>query len=180
MKKISKIEFDKKVKVKVKSVNSGFCNYKFIFMKAKDNLGYKDFKVENEIFFDFEKRFILTIKELFHLSNEMIFDFYVEYINNEVKNSICANLDVSEKRIFLEMLKYADSNNRYFSTNDKEELELLIKLCTRELFFITFYFIEPDITIWGNYNMKFPIFLSNNDEKKLCEKIINENNLEVE
>ncbi|MGL4991853.1 MAG: hypothetical protein ACRC57_11930 [Sarcina sp.] len=180
MEKISEIEFDKKVNVKVKNINYGFYNYEYIFMKAKEELGYKDFKVKNKKFFDFENRFISVIKEIYDLSNEMIFDFYVEYINNEVKNSICENLDIYEKKIFLEMLDSVDSNNRYFSTNNKNELELLIKLCTRELFFITFYFIEPDITIWGNYNMKLPIFLLNNDDKKICEKVISQNNLEIE
>ena len=49
-------------------------------------------------------------------------------------------------------------NDMFFEISDKKYIKLLTKLCTRELFFITFYFTKGPVTIWGNYNLKFPLF----------------------
>lgn len=34
----------------------------------------------------------------------------------------------------------------------------------RELFFVTFYFYNKLITIWGNYNIKFPCFFYSEED----------------
>ena len=66
---------------------------------------------------------------------------------DEVK--IIEDLNLGKEEIFLRL------NN--------EILEILLKLTAKEILFSTFYFTKSKCTIWGNYNMKYPIFFEDDE-----------------
>ena len=50
-------------------------------------------------------------------------------------------------------------------------IPFLVRLSTREIFFITFYFNKIPITIWGNYNMEFPCFFENEKDMNFYKNL---------
>ena len=79
--------------------------------------------------------------------------------------------------VFDKFIDLVNENNNYYKINDKKLIKLLTKLCTRELYFITFYFYKNPVTIWGNYNLKFPLFYEDNTNIKDYIDISKINNL---
>jgi len=155
---ISKEDFNNNVKIRFKNILDGFDNYNYRNLTAKDTTNFK---------FN-ENAFIKFIEEAYKLNkNETkiqscYIDFYLKDLNDDSYNKLLGGLDIEDR----ESLNYIKSilsenttiNTEYFEVNDISIIPLLTKMCTRELFFITFYFTAIPLTIWGNYNLNFPIF----------------------
>lgn len=54
-----------------------------------------------------------------------------------------------------------------------------MKLSLREVFFSTFYMLDYEVTIWGNYNKKFPVFYKDNEAISIYEKIAKQTGLSI-
>lgn len=65
----------------------------------------------------------------------------------------------------------------YFKVLDKEIIELITKLNTRELFFCTVYFLDTPLTVWGNYNLEFPIFYKEEEGLETYKELIDKSGL---
>ena len=65
----------------------------------------------------------------------------------------------------------------YFKLIDKSLIPFFIRLNTREVFFVTFYFTNRPITVWGNYNMKFPCFVTNDEDLEYYLQLASKLNL---
>lgn len=156
IKAISKTDFDKIIKIKFNNILDGFESFKYVELYSRKE------KKNNEI----EEDFIKTLESFFNLNNaenKIIIDFYKNKLNADSIRFIEDNLNLDEMKLFNEILNSGSENDIFFELNDKKYIRLLTKLCTRELFFITFYFTKGPVTIWGNYNLKFQLFYNDNN-----------------
>ena len=65
----------------------------------------------------------------------------------------------------------------YFKLIDKNLIPFFVRLNTKEVFFVTFYFNNRPITVWGNYNMKFPCFVNNDEDLEYYLQLASKLNL---
>lgn len=151
IKAVKKIDFDKVVNIKFDNILIGFDNYSFIELTPKKG---KPFNM-------IEEDFIRTFESYFNevsFESRLLIDFYKHRLNEESIKIIESNLNIKEQELLHNILNEGDKDDIYFEIRDKNYIKLLVKLCTRELFFVTFYFTKDKLTIWGNYNLRFPIF----------------------
>lgn len=149
---ISTEEFNLKVSLKFNNILEGYNKFKVIEL-------YPNNKVK-----DGEVAYISLIREIFEKDKALIIDFYKNNLSEESINFIKENIDLKDNILLNEILNKDSGDRIYFEIQNEKYLDLLTKLNTRELFFVTFYFYKSNITIWGNYNMKFPLFYENNDK----------------
>lgn len=139
-------EFNNIVNIRFKNILDGFNLFKNFTIKA-DNI--KD--GENTLI-----KFIETIFE--ENNNEGFVDFYINKLSPEDKVKLISLISEEDSEILKLHLSLEPSNSVYYKITNKSLIPFLVRLNTRELFFVTFYFSNKPITIWGNYNMKFPCF----------------------
>lgn len=145
-------EFQKQVTIRFENINHGFNKYHNSILSSKVSINP-------------EENFINFIYKAYELNGEgnSYFDFYLCKLDVEAKTSLLNLLNEEDKLVLQRCLKEIDENglfkNIYFRLN-KDILSFITRLCTRESLFSTFYFAKLPCTIWGNYNMRFPIFFS--------------------
>lgn len=149
---ISIEEFNLKVSVKFNNILEGYDKFKVIELYPNNKLNGG------------EVAYISLIREIFEKDKALIIDFYKNNLSEESINFIKENIDLKDNILLNEILNKDSGDRIYFEIQNEKYLDLLTKLNTRELFFVTFYFYKSNITIWGNYNMKFPLFYENNDK----------------
>ncbi|MCI6190629.1 MAG: hypothetical protein MR691_11940 [Clostridium sp.] len=87
-------------------------------------------------------------------------DFYYGRLKEEEREKVKLVLNENEIKIIEDLNLGKDE---IFLRLNNEILEILLKLTAKEILFSTFYFTKSKCTIWGNYNMKYPIFFKNNE-----------------
>lgn len=165
IKDISTDEFNSKVNVKFNNILQGYNKYECIELYPKDNVKNGEFL------------YIELLKLYYNKDKSLIIDFYKNNLNIDSINFIKNNITLEESILLDHILNTGDEDTIYFEIYDEKYLSLLTKLNTKELFFITFYFYKSNITIWGNYNMRFPLFYKNKDEAKYYLNIAKNKNL---
>jgi hypothetical protein len=139
------------VNIKFKNILDGF------------NL-FKNFTIEAENIKDGEKKLIKFIQLIFEENNnEAYVDFYINKLSLEDKEKLISLICEEDTEILKLHLDLEPTNTIYYKLASKTLIPFLVRLNTRELFFVTFYFSNKPITIWGNYNMKFPCFFNNEE-----------------
>ncbi|QGU94601.1 hypothetical protein GOM49_05345 [Clostridium bovifaecis] len=162
LKPIGEEIFGENVSIRFKTINEGFDKFKSFMLDGKD--------IDNG-----EKRLGAFIDKVFELNGEenSYVDFYFSRLDKAAKDRLISAL-ISEDRLVLERhIREVKDETIYFRLS-KESIPFLIRLSTREILFSTFYFTKFQCTIWGNFDMKFPIFFSNEDNMKLYEDIARE------
>ncbi len=163
---INNKDFINIIKIRFNNILYGFDNYNYIELSCKSN------KYESE------ENFIRAIESFYEINDgNLIIDFYKNRLNKDSITFIKSNLDMEDNIVFDKFIDLVNENNNYYKINDKKLIKLLTKLCTRELYFITFYFYKNPVTIWGNYNLKFPLFYEDNTNIKDYIDISKINNL---
>lgn len=168
---LSEKEFNDKVEIRFNNITEGFNKYKNLIFTSNEKK-----KLE-----DVEKDFIGFIKDLYSLNktsnnSNLIIDFYISKLNDEEYKRLFDSLDKIEQGILMD-IKNNEFNTNYFQVIGENILDFLVKLCTRELFFITFYFTKFPLTIWGNYDLKFPMFYNLESDIEEYKDILQRNNL---
>ena len=147
---INNFNFKNIINIRFNNILDGFDNYKYIELSPINN---ERLDKENE------ENFIKALEEFYDINaGNLIIDFYKNKLNYESINFIKNNLSIEDNILFEEVINEVNDNDTYYKVNNKIYIKLLTKLCTRELFFITFYFYKYPTTIWGNYNLRFPLF----------------------
>ncbi len=152
---IEEDEFKRKINIHFNNINHGLDKY--------SNYSLKCINEDSN-----EEKFINFIEKAFQLNGEenSYVDFYLSRLNEEEKNNLMMLLEVEDKAILKKLIDQPIYNTIYYRLNF-EMIPFLTRLCTREVLFCSFYFTKFPCTIWGNYNMKFPIFFD--DEVNACE-----------
>ncbi|SHI70289.1 hypothetical protein SAMN02745163_00677 [Clostridium cavendishii DSM 21758] len=153
--------FKETVNIRFNDINQGFSNFINGILEVDEKSSIED---------DFEERFINFYKKVYE-KNEVITDFYLKDIDETGVLKILEGLDYQDRLIILNELKYGDKTTLYFKIKDENIIRTIVSLSFRELLFCTTYFLGKDITIWGNYSRRFPVFFK--DEEIIKEyKII--------
>lgn len=139
---ISKEVFKENVKIRFDNINEGFEKYNHEILEIKN-----------------EAELIEYIERLY---DENGFDnFYVDlYFNRIDKNNEIEfiNMLCEEDKSIYQLIKTEYDNSTVYYKIDKSLIPFITRLSTREVLFTTIYLIKSNKTIWGNYDMKFPVF----------------------
>lgn len=123
--------------------------------------GFPNFTLEPTDLSIGEKEIINYILKVFEINSSYCYiDFYINNLSSDEKDKLLNLVPKEDKDILKSNLNIKTFSN-YFKVENKELIPFLTRLSTRENFFVTFYFTEIPITIWGNYGMKFPCFCLN-------------------
>ena len=136
--------FSKREFIFISNILDGINNYKHICFSGDYN------KIKTYI--------MNLVKE----SREAFFDFYYPNLLTEDKNKFLQDINYNE--IIKEFGICKDKI--YFNINglDTHILKFIIKISFDEILFSTFYFKEPNITIWTNYNNEIILFFNKKEE----------------
>jgi hypothetical protein len=148
---ISNEEFNSKVNVRFNNILDGFNSFKNFTIQADD--------VE-----DGENKLVKFVEAVFDQNNHLGYvDFYINKISLEDKEKLISLISNEDREILKLHLNIESHHNVFYKLKDKSLIPFLVRLNTREIFFVTFYFTNKPITIWGNYNMKFPCFFDKHE-----------------
>ena len=162
---ISVEKFKSKVKIQFSNILDGFNSF-------------INFTLDGSLIDNAEDVLIDLFTRIFEEnSKECYVDFYINNISEVDKSNLLNLLSSEDKDILQNLLKTTCNNSIYFKLSSTELIPFFVRLNTREVFFITFYFIKCPITIWGNYNLKFPCFFSNETEKNYYYNLFTSYNL---
>ncbi|MBL4931484.1 hypothetical protein [Clostridium paridis] len=155
-------EFKQVCKIRVKNIMQGMNDYINGILEINHDLG------ERETFENFnlkyEDRFIKFMEKLYDINKEapVVVDLYLKDVNPEGIIIMLNSLDYNDQITLINHVKNIKGDEIYFKIDSKELIPFITKLSTRELHFCTIHFTKIPVTIWGNYNLAFPIF---------CEKL---------
>ncbi|WP_455814869.1 hypothetical protein [Clostridium butyricum] len=145
---VSNLEFKNNVSIQFNSILDGFNEF-------------KNFTLDGNLVENSELSLINFICDVFKQNNnECYVDFYINKIDKSEKDNLL-NLIDKEHKSLLQQIIDMNHDDVYYKITDIRLIPFFTKLNTRELFFVTFYFTKKPITIWGNYNFKFPCFFNN-------------------
>jgi hypothetical protein len=146
---ISDDEFKDKINIRFNNIIDGFNSFQNFTLEASD--------VE-----DGENKLISFAQKVFENNNsEAYIDFYIN------------KLSENDKKILELHLNTIKHDGIFYALRNKSLIPFLVRLNTRETFFVTFYFYNKPITIWGNYNMKFPCFFNTQKDLEFYYAIYN-------
>jgi hypothetical protein len=161
----SQQEFRAAVEIRFNNINEGFSNYKNSMLCSESNS---------------EQSFINFIEKAYELNGEE--DCYVDFYFNRLQQEERLRLEqliCIEDKVVLEKLKLEISAETVYFKFTKEVIPFLTRLSTQEVLFSTFYFTKYHCTIWGNYNMKFPMFFNDIDTMEIYKKMASLCNLRL-
>ncbi|WP_303860211.1 hypothetical protein [Alkalibaculum bacchi] len=109
------------------------------------------------------------LKKALHLngSDHVYVDFYYGRLKQEEKENLQSFLTQED----LQVLDFIDYDNGIYFYLTEEILPFLIKITAQEMLFNTFYFTKIPCTLWGNYQLKFPIFFKDTEAKRFYEEL---------
>lgn len=149
---ISDYEFKNKVNIRFNNILDGFDSFKNFTIEANN--------LEND-----ENRIIAFVEKVFQENNfEAYIDFYINRISDEDKERLINLVPNEDKRILKLHLEAKSHDGVFYKLLNKSLIPFFVRLNTREIFFISFYFTNKPITIWGNYCMKFPCFFNTEND----------------
>ncbi|HCW52801.1 MAG TPA: hypothetical protein DG753_03475 [Clostridium sp.] len=160
--------FKTNVNIKFNNILSGFDNFLNFTIDAKN--------IE-----DGEIKLTTLIEKIFEENNnECYIDLYLNNLSEEDKENLLNLIsDSSDKKLLQEIINL-NHNTPYYKIKDKSFIPLLTKLNTREIFFVTFYFVKKPATIWGNYNLNFPCFFNNKNTLEEYLNLVNTFNFNIQ
>lgn len=138
-------DFKEKVSIRFNNILEGLDNYLNFEINAQN------LKNAEECIIDF-------ITKIFKLNqNEAFVDLYINNLDETSKNKLLDICCQEDKETIISHINLGH-NEPYYRLTEKSLIPFLVRLNTSESFFVTFYFIQKPITIWGNYNKTFPCF----------------------
>lgn len=171
LKSISEDEFKNKIKIRFNNILDGFDRYSNGLLEYNGNSD--SFKIKEDCFINFFNEALVLNK------GKAIIDLYIKNLEDESLNRLLEGLDERDKNILIENVNKQEIKSVYFQLDNKELMSFITRLNTRELFFCTIYFIEKPMTIWGNYNLSFPMFFEENNMLEIYIDLAKKHNLDV-
>lgn len=134
--------FKKNVKIRFDNINKGFEKYNHEMLEIKN-----------------EDDLIQYIENLYDENgfDNFYVDLYLNRIDKSNENQFIDMLCEEDKSIYQHIKREYDNSTVYYKI-DKGLIPFITRLSTREILFTTIYLTKSNKTIWGNYNMKFPVF----------------------
>lgn len=118
------------------------------------------------------EKFLYEAIKLNGIENTFV-DFYYETLEEKSKKRVFEMLDEEGRALLTKFIKGNNSKDVYYNIT-LESIPLICELNFKEILFSTFYFTKVPLTIWGNYERRFPCFYEHektmNEYMKLIEK----------
>lgn len=166
---ISENEFNRLVDIRFSNISEGFSRYINGILELKDNDNIHK-----------EDEFIKFISDAFERNNkEVIVDFYLKNLKPEELKNLIKALNEEDKKIFEDYFKDMAKESIYFRVKSKSLIPFITRLSTQELLFSTFYFLKIPMTLWGNFNFKFPIFTKSKEELDFYKALLKREKLKI-
>ena len=160
---ISTIDFNNTINIKFNNILDGFDFFKNFTIDGNVTCG--------------EEKIITFIEKIFEENiDDTYIDFYINRISSEDKSNLMNLISVNDKNTLREFMNITH-DGVYFKLIDKNLIPFFVRLNTKEVFFVTFYFNNRPITVWGNYNMKFPCFVNNDEDLEYYLQLASKLNL---
>lgn len=159
--------FKENITIRFNNINDGFNRFENFILHDKSNDSMEEKLIE----------FIDKALQLNEEENSYV-DFYLSRLNEEEKNKMLKLLNDDDKKILKRLITEVKDETIYFRLS-KEIIPFFTRLSTREIFFCTFYFAKFPCTIWGNYNMKFPVFFNDKENGEKYKNIADECGVEI-
>ena len=168
---ISNKDFKELINIRFNNINDGLNAFSNGVLECVDDtLSFKEK----------ENRFLNFFQDALSLnSNYLIVDFYLKNLNAKEILNLLDSLDHDNKLILLQELKNLKDDYIYFTLTDNNLLNFITILNTRALFFCTIYFKGFPFTIWGNYDLKFPVFFSDINILNIYKDLANKYDLSI-
>lgn len=160
---ISTIDFNNTINIKFNNILDGFDFFKNFTIDGNVTCG--------------EEKLITFIEKIFEENiDDTYIDFYINRISSEDKSNLMNLISDNDKNTLREFMNITH-DGVYFKLIDKNLIPFFVRLNTKEVFFVTFYFNNRPITVWGNYNMKFPCFVNNDEDLEYYLQLASKLNL---
>lgn len=160
---ISTIDFNNTINIKFNNILDGFDFFKNFTIDGNVTCG--------------EEKIITFIDKIFEENiDDTYIDFYINRISSEDKSNLMNLISDNDKNTLREFMNITH-DGVYFKLIDKNLIPFFVRLNTKEVFFVTFYFNNRPITVWGNYNMKFPCFVNNDEDLEYYLQLASKLNL---
>lgn len=104
-------------------------------------------------------------------------DFYYPVLEPEQKNAFADGLSDKEKEL---LASFEVKSSHIFYSLDEESMEFLFGITARNWLFSTFYYTNKKLTVWGNYNLQFPVFCEDQQTLEYYIALARECGLEIE
>ena len=161
---ISTIDFNNTINIKFNNILDGFDFFKNFTIDGNVTCG--------------EEKIITFIEKIFEENiDDTYIDFYINRISSEDKSHLMNLISDNDKNTLREFMNITH-DGVYFKLIDKNLIPFFVRLNTKEVFFVTFYFNNRPITVWGNYNMKFPCFVNNDEDLEYYLQLASKLNLD--
>lgn len=169
---LSNKDFTNLINIKFNNINDGFNNFNNGILQCLD---------DSLSFSEKEERFLNFFREALLInSSYTIIDFYLRNLDGHEILNLLESLNYDNKVILLNELKIFKNDSVYFSIEDVDLMDFITILNTRSLFFCTAYFKNIPFTIWGNYDLKFPVFFDNIETLNIYSNLANKHGLTID
>lgn len=179
---VKKEEFEELVEIKVvEDLDEGFEKYVSGILDIREAAPTLEetetipFGVIEDYNILYEEKILNFIRKVYEENREErnFIDCYTAEAQSSGILTVLEYLDYKDKLAFIELLRNGLDENPYLEINE-DVLDLAVKLSTRELSFTTLYFRKRPITIWGNYDLAFPVFFKTEEDKAYYTKLAEE------
>lgn len=103
-------------------------------------------------------------------------DFYYYTLNGEDRQRFTAGLNEAE---LCRLKDFVPSDSAIFYPLCKDNLDFFADITARELLFSSFYFGVKKAILWGNYQLKYPIFCQDQETLAYYLALAQQNNLTI-
>lgn len=129
-----------------------------------------------------ENKYLSFFERVFEINDN---EAYIDLGGEDDKSKItkimdrqCEGLDKIDRLIYVNQIDILNNGNNYiYKIENINLLKLFIKGFLREKIWNSLYFNSHPMVLISNYDLSLPIIIDNDKDKKLYEKIANENNL---
>ena len=151
-----------------------FRQYNFLYIK---NIleGIEEFK--HICFTGNYKEYSTFIKTIIDNNEKSFFDFYFPNINENEKQVFYNNNNYDN---IIKRFKFS-KDEIYFNVDDVDEdvLNFITEISYKEILFSTFYFKNPSMVLWTNYNKQFILFFKEDTFILKYKKLAKNLNLKI-
>lgn len=103
-------------------------------------------------------------------------DFYYPVLKPEEQDKFLGGLSEAEREVFD---TFETDKGQIYYPADKAGTGFLLEVTARNWLFSTFYFTNKKITVWGNYNLEFPVFCEDRETLAYYMSLAEECGLEI-
>lgn len=156
---ITKAEMERQGYILITTVKEGFEHYPYIILEGESNP---------------MKYFLHTV--LSENKDAAYGDFYYFRLMDQEQECFRESITEIERKT---LLHFMSSEDQIYYPLNAENLDFLADITARNILFSSFYFGQKKAIIWGNYDLKYPLFCNNTETLEWYKKTAGECGLTI-